>query len=215
MIQQLDASLLLWFNGWHTAFLDSFVWLFTGRFIWIPMYAALLVMLGKAWGWRKALILALATGLCVALADQLCASVLRPLFCRPRPGRPDSPIADMVTLVNGYRGGHYGFPSCHGANSFALAVAMSMAVKVWRFRAFIFIWATLNCLTRLYLGVHYPGDILAGAAIGSVIAWGVMTVVKSRVRLPQQGLERFPSAVDIPAVTFLATTAAIAISSLT
>lgn len=215
MIQQLDASLLLWFNSWHTGFLDSFMWLYTGRFIWIPLYVSLLVMLVRAWGWRRALIVAVAVGLCVVLADQLCASVLRPIFCRPRPARPDSPIAGLVTVVNGYRGGHYGFPSCHGANSFALAVALSMTLRQWRFGVCIFLWAAVNCLTRLYLGVHYPGDILAGAAIGSLIAWGVMTPVLRRLELPRESLARFPSAADIPGAVYAATLLSIVVVAAT
>lgn len=213
-MQHIDELLLLWFNGGHTDFLDRFMWIFTGRFVWIPFYAALFVMMWRAWGWRRALVLTLCVGACVALADQICASLLRPLFCRPRPSRPDSPIVEMVTIVRGYRGGHYGFPSCHGANSFALAAAMILIVRQWRFTLMILTWACVNCLTRLYLGVHYPGDILAGAAVGITVSLLIMPQVLRRVKVDARVLRPFPSAADIPSAVFLVTAAVIAIISL-
>lgn len=106
----------------------------------------------------------------VALADQTCATFLRPYFQRLRPSNIDNPLSQFVTVVNGYRGGSYGFPSCHAANSFALATFLKLAVKRPVFTAFILIWASINCYSRMYLGVHYPSDILAGAVIG--VAYG-------------------------------------------
>lgn len=210
-LQQLDASLLLTLNGFHSPFFDRFMMIFTGRFVWIPFYASLLLMLVKALGWRRALVIALATGLCVALADQICATLLRPIFCRPRPGRPDSPIAALVTLVDGYRGGHYGFPSCHGANSLALATAICLAVRVRRFTIAMLCWAAMNCYTRLYLGVHYPGDILTGALIGTLISLCIMIPLLRRLRPDSSSLRPFPSAADLPIGVLLASVAVIAI----
>ena len=180
-IQDGDADALLWINSHHTEFFNRFFMIFTGRYVWIAMYVSLLAMMVRAWGWKRAVVVALLVGACVGLADQVCATVLRPLFARPRPSRPDSGISELVMLVNSYRGGHYGFPSCHGANSIAHVVAVGMAVRSGGLRWLLIVWAIMNCYTRMYLGVHYPGDILVGAAIGSAIAWAVMTVALRRM----------------------------------
>lgn len=168
-LQQMDANLLLFFNHTlHCGFMDRFIMLFTGKWVWIPMYATILVMLTKGFGLRKGIILTLGVILCIVIADQTCAHLLRPVFQRVRPSHPENPLSAYVTIVDGYRSGHYGFPSCHGANSFALATIMSLIIRRRGFSAFIFIWAIFNSYTRLYLGVHYPGDILTGAAIGTL-----------------------------------------------
>lgn len=215
MMQDIDTSVFLALNGAHSPFFDTFMWLYTGRFIWVPFYAAILIMLVRAWGWRRALILAVATGVCVALADQICATLLRPVFCRPRPSNlAESPIANLVMTFNNYRGGRYGFPSCHGANSFALAVATIMIVRNWRYSACMLLWAVMNCYTRVYLGVHYPGDLIAGALIGSLIAFAVMTPVLRRMKLSRMPVKCFPGPPEIVSLTFAATIVAIVIASL-
>lgn len=213
-MQQIDTSLFLYLNSLHSTFFDTFMWLYTGRFVWVPFYAAIFLMLARAWGWRRALVLAMATGLCVALSDQICATLLRPLFCRPRPSNlAESPIGHLVVTVNGYRGGRWGFPSCHGANSFALAVATIMIVRKWRYAAMILLWASVNCYTRVYLGVHYPGDLAAGAFVGSFVALAVMIPVLRRVNLSRGSVDAFPGPAEIPAAVFALTVAALAVAS--
>ena len=167
----LDSDLLLWLNSFHTCFLDRFVMMFTGRFVWIPMYAAILYTFYRTMTPKQLLAVVIGVALAITLSDQTVASLLRPIFQRMRPANLDNPLSEFVQVVDGYRGGRFGFPSCHGANSFALAVFASLMMRRSRFTVFIFIWAVLNCLTRNYLGVHYPGDILVGAAIGSAFGW--------------------------------------------
>lgn len=170
-LNSIDTKLLLFFNGMHTDFLDRFMMILTGKFVWIPMYVALLVIIFSTFGRRKGMVYLLMLAGAIVAADQVCSEVLRPLFCRMRPSNPDNPISAMVTVVDGYRGGRYGFPSCHGSNSFCLAVFMSLLIRKRLFSGLILGWALLHCYTRIYLGVHYPGDILTGAVIGSLVAW--------------------------------------------
>lgn len=83
------------------------------------------------------------------------------------PSNPANPLSEMVHIVGGYRGGSYGFPSCHAANSFALASFLTLLFANRKLSLFIFAWAVLNSYSRVYLGVHYPGDLLVGAIIGT------------------------------------------------
>ena len=166
-LSQLDTQIFLTFNGLHSDFFDSFMKLFTGRFIWIPLYVALAAVILHVCRWQKALVYLLAIGAAIALTDQTCATLIRPAVERLRPSNPENPLSQLAYIVGGYRGGSYGFPSCHSANSFALAAFISLLFPRRRMVLFILAWAILNSYTRLYLGVHYPGDLLVGAVIGS------------------------------------------------
>ena len=168
-IQQLDSSVFLFFNGHHNLFFDSVMSMYSGRFIWIPMYVALLIVMLRRFPLAKVLLLLVGIGATIFVADQLCAFVIRPIFERLRPSNLDNPISELTHIVNGYRGGPYGFPSCHAANSFGLAAFAAIMLKNRGFTAFILIWAAINCYSRIYLGVHYPGDLLAGGIIGASI----------------------------------------------
>lgn len=93
-----------------------------------------------------------------------------------RPANPENPIVDLVHIVNGYRGGSYGFPSCHAANSFGLAMYVIFLFRKRWLSVFIITWAVLNCYTRIYLGVHYPGDLIVGGIIGGFGGWLFCTI---------------------------------------
>lgn len=167
----LDTQIFLAIHGVaHCAFADSFVTVFTGRFTWIPLYVALLWFLLRTLGTKKALVCLLSIAVAVTLADQVCATIIRPYVERMRPANLLNPLSQFVQVVDGYRGGRYGFPSCHAANTFALATFMMLLTRNVRISIFVYAWALINCYTRLYLGVHYPGDLLVGAAIGGLIA---------------------------------------------
>lgn len=172
-LNSVDTQLYLFFNGMHLPFLDRLMMMVTGKFIWIPMYATIFYILFKNFKLREAIFIAIGIILAVTLADQICSTVLRPIFHRLRPSNPENPLSQFAVLVNDYRGGRYGFPSCHAANSFALAAFLFMVIKRFRFRAFIVGWAVLNTYSRVYLGVHYPGDLFVGAVIGSIIGYGM------------------------------------------
>lgn len=163
---ELDTALFLWLNSSHSPFWDVFMKMASGKLIWIGMYAAILYAIWRAYGWRTLVVMSVACALTVTLADQITASFLRPIFERLRPANPENPISELVHIVDGYRGGRYGFPSCHAANTFAIATLLGFTFNRWRFTLAILSWAVLNCYSRVYLGVHYPGDLLAGLIIG-------------------------------------------------
>ena len=183
----LDTSVFLWFNGMHTPLLDDFMMIFTGRFVWVPMYLAIAALLFKTFGRRLAVIYILGIALAITATDQTCATLIRPIVERLRPSNLENPLSALTQVVDGYRGGSYGFPSCHAANSFALATFVALLIKRPRISGAIFIWAVANSYSRLYLGVHYPGDLLVGAAIGS--AYGLIFYLIVKRFTPKQRQE--------------------------
>ncbi|MDR0892351.1 MAG: phosphatase PAP2 family protein [Mediterranea sp.] len=167
----IDTNMLLALNGVHASFWDYFMSAFTQKFIWIPMYAAILYVLLLNFHWKAVICYVIAIALIITFADQLCAHVIRPLVMRLRPSNTNCPIAHLVHIVGGYRGGAYGFPSSHAGNSFGLALFVAYLFRKHLLVFFIFFWALVNCYTRIYLGVHYPGDLLVGLLIGAFFGW--------------------------------------------
>lgn len=166
-LNTIDTQVFLALNGLHAPYFDAFMKLFTGKWIWVPMYAAVLFAVVRNYRWRQTLAVLVCVALAITIADQVCATLIRPEVCRLRPSNPENPLSEMVHIVGGYRGGSYGFPSCHAANSFALASFLTLLFANRKLSLFIFAWAVLNSYSRVYLGVHYPGDLLVGAIIGT------------------------------------------------
>ncbi|WP_294629489.1 phosphatase PAP2 family protein [uncultured Bacteroides sp.] len=177
-LSETDTNIFLFFNGIHSPFWDYFMTSFTGKVIWVPMYATILYILLKNFHWKAVLCYVVAIALTITFADQVCSSLIRPVVARMRPANLENPIADMVHIVNGYRGGSYGFPSCHAANSFGLALYVICTFHKRWLSLFILAWAVLNCYTRIYLGVHYPGDLLVGGIIGGFGGWMFSTIAR-------------------------------------
>ncbi len=166
-----DKQLLLWMNGSSSYFLDGVFWTATSKWTWIPMGAMMLYILFKNNGLWKGLLTVVLTALVVLAADQLASSVCKPFFHRYRPAQ-DGEIMFLVDVVNGYRGGLYGFVSSHAANTFAVALFLSLEVKNLWFSLVNVAWILINIYSRIYLGVHYPGDILFGAILGTLVGLG-------------------------------------------
>lgn len=174
MINDVDTDLLLWLNSAHNAFFDVFMMLFTGKWIWVPMYLSLAYLLLKNMTAKQAMMCIVAIALVIVVTDQMSSSLIRHAVGRLRPANLENPISDMVHIVDGYRGGRYGFPSSHAANSFGLVFFLYFLMRRSPLPAFMMVWAIVNCYSRIYLGVHYPGDILCGALVGllgATIVW--------------------------------------------
>lgn len=180
---QLDQDALLALNSLRSPFFDNLLFMFSGKLVWGLMYLTMLIALFQGFENKKvAIVWTLAIILTIVLADQLCATVIRPYFERLRPSNPENPISSMVNIVNDYRGGRYGFPSCHAANSFGLAIITALIWRGGRVGWFIFIWAIINSYSRTYIGVHYPGDLLVGAVVGLLSGTAVYLLGKILVR---------------------------------
>ena len=119
----MDTDLLLLINGMHNAFFDSFMSAYSGKLVWVPLYASILYVIFRNFSWRVALLCVVAVALTITFADQVCSSAIRPAVERLRPSRTPE-LDGLVHIVNGYRGGRYGFPSCHAANTFGLGMLL-------------------------------------------------------------------------------------------
>ena len=171
LLGSIDTEIFLLLNNLHSPFWDLFMSIFSGKMIWAPMYVTIVYILYSNLDKRTATLFSVAIILSIALADVTCARLLRPLAERLRPANLDNPISGMVHIVGNYRGGVYGFPSCHAANSFGLATILALIVRRRMLVVFIFLWATVNSYSRVYLGVHYIGDLLVGAIIGAFVCF--------------------------------------------
>lgn len=169
IIKQLDQSLFLFLNDHHGLFWDKAIFLFSSREIWIPFYLLIVYLIIKTYR-KNAIYILLLIGLSIAVSDQF-SVLIKNLVERPRPSN-DPLIKDMVHVVTGYRGGAFGFFSSHASNTFTIAAIASMLFKNRSFSITIFVWAIVVSYTRIYLGLHYPGDILTGWIWGAVFGFG-------------------------------------------
>lgn len=161
----IDRRLLLFLNGLHNPLFDSIMWIVSGTYIWIPFYVLLLYLLIRKYG-KDSIWLLVGVAITILICDQVTTGFMKPYFARFRPSHEPS-LDGLLHLVNGYRGGLYGFASSHAANAFGVTIFIWLALKsYYRWIGLIFIGSTLVSYSRIYLGVHYPSDILVGALIG-------------------------------------------------
>lgn len=168
-IIEFDQQLLLWFNGSDSLFLDRMSDMLTWGFTWTPLFLALFFLVVKNNETMPQIVLVTCcAGLCILLADGMADGIVKPLVARPRPAM-DPYLKYLVDVVDGHRGSGFSFFSAHAANTMSLAVFFSMLVRNRLFTVVMVLWSLLNCWTRLYLGLHYPVDIVCG------LLWGIVS----------------------------------------
>ena len=172
-IIQMDKQLLLAINGSDSLFVDYLAKTLTTAATWIPLYVSLFyVVVKNNDNFRRIICILACAGLCVLFAGTVDDLLVKPLVARLRPTH-DFQIGMLVDTVDGYRGGKYGFFSAHAANTFSIAVFFSLLMRSRLVTLLLGGWSLTNCWTRLYLGVHYPLDILCGLLWGGSVGTGI------------------------------------------
>jgi undecaprenyl-diphosphatase len=166
-LNRLDTDLFLFLNSLYSPFWDKVMLFMSGKAEWIPLYLVLAGWVIYKFRWKAVLVFAIAALLIIA-SDQV-SNLFKDLFQRLRPCH-NPKIQDLIHMVDDYCGKRYGFVSNHAANTFALAGFTSLLFRNKFYSIFIFFWAALVSYSRIYLGVHYPGDILGGMLLGTGLA---------------------------------------------
>ncbi|MDL2256613.1 phosphatase PAP2 family protein [Bacteroidales bacterium OttesenSCG-928-I14] len=181
---QFERGLFFALNGSESVLLDHFFWLYSQKWIWLPFYLCLLIVIVYKKDWKKILLVLGAVTLVVLLCDQITSGLMKPMFERFRPTRhPD--FMNDVKLVFGYRGGGaYGFASSHASNTFGIATFLAYLLKQRFFGITMFMFAAVSAYSRVYLGVHFISDIVVGAIIGvlvGIVIYKVYFILKRRI----------------------------------
>ena len=191
----LDQQWLVAINQCHAPWADVVMWVISAKWTWIPLYAVLIgcvvwryrkynapagsvvarmakvlhVSSESGKGWIACGLVLLSFAVAVGAADYISSGVIKHAVCRLRPTHEPA-LEGMLHIVNGYCGGMYGFVSSHAANTMACGLLFSLIWKNRKATSGLMLWVALNCYSRMYLGVHYPLDILGGLIVGSLVA---------------------------------------------
>ena len=173
MFERFDQQLFLFINSSNSPFGDQVMLAISGKLIWVPLYLAILIFLGVKYK-RKFLIILIFIILAATFADQS-SVIVKNIIHRLRPCHEPS-LTGIVHLVNGECGGVYGFVSSHATNCFDVALLSMLFIKKRWYSVSIILWAGIIGYSRIYLGVHYPADVLCGALLGAFIGWGMYSL---------------------------------------
>ena len=177
-IEQIDRQLLFAINGSNSPLFDTIMWWVSKPAFGIPFYLLFIFLLYKSFGWKNTILLVLFTGSAVGLADLSAKYLFKEMFERFRPSQ-NLEIKEQLHYVNNYHGGMYGFVSSHAANMFSIAMLIGLWLKkkIRYSLHFLLIWASLIGYSRIYLGVHYPSDVLCGALLGIFISFLIYKII--------------------------------------
>ena len=180
---QFDQQATLALNGSHSLFLDNLMMTVTNTFSWSLLIIMLLYVIFKNNSWKEGLIILLTIGLMIYVADYICSGWMKPTIARWRPTR-DPELMGLLDTVLNYRGGRFGFFSGHACNTFCVAMFLSCLFRSARMTFVLFFWSATTTFTRLYLGVHYLGDVTVGLCVGMLLGLIFYTIyyqVKRRI----------------------------------
>lgn len=200
----IDQQWLLAINGWHSEWADILMWYISKSTTWLPLYALLVGLIVYRFGilspslcregrrgssLLRVLIILAGFAVAVGLSDFVSSGIIKPWVCRLRPTH-EPELAGLIHLVNGYTGGLYGFVSSHAANTMACSLLFALLYRNKYATVGLMLWVALNCYSRMYLGVHYPADIIGGLAIGALMAtltYGMVRRLVERVDERSEG----------------------------
>ncbi len=172
----MDTQLFFFINGHHNVFLDNFMYFISLKTVWIPLYFSILYIVWRNYSWKGVAIILITIGAGMLFTDWANAHLLRPWIGRLRPSNPDNPISSMVHIVNGKRGSGCGFPSAHSANIWLLTFVVVRFFRDKIVSRTMIVTALLVCYSRVYLGYHYPGDILGGFVLAYIVSAVLMWI---------------------------------------
>ena len=185
-ISEADRDLLTTINFDGPTGYDFFWAMYTDKWTWIPFVLVIVYCMLRPGNWKHRLLMVGSVALLFVLSDFVVSSFIKNVVCRPRPSH-DPAVMNLLSYVNDYRGGAYGFPSNHASNGFAAATFLALLLRNRWVTLSAFLWAIGSCYSRMYMGVHYPTDILCGAMLGIVFAIIIFFLYKKaakRLALP-------------------------------
>ena len=195
-LNELDHQLTLAINGSNSLFWDNLMYTVTDTFSWSLVIVVLLIIIFKNNSWKEAVMIYVTIALLIFVADRICSGVVKPTVARWRPTQ-DPQLMYFIDVVRNYRGGRFGFFSGHACNTMCVAVFLSWLFRSPKITITLIFWSLTTTFTRLYLGVHYLGDVtvgfIVGIFLGTLFYWIMERFVHPKIGLKRLISEQFTS----------------------